>query len=72
MLIIDKGNDVDVHSAILISKNKFAGYGTFTPDIQNNPTEILEQIEYKEDNPDSRHIISSYLKSKKIIKLIDL
>jgi len=72
MLIIDKGNDVDVHSAILISKNKFAGYGTFTPGIQNNPTEILEQIEHKEDNPDSRHIISSYLKSKKIIKLIDL
>lgn len=72
ILIVDKAENEDLNSAILIRKNKFEGYGTFDPEFQNSIPEILEQIEFKEDNPDSRHIIKSHLKNKKVKKIIDL
>ncbi|MBD80945.1 MAG: hypothetical protein CL840_18655 [Crocinitomicaceae bacterium] len=71
-LIIDRGKDEDSLSAILIQGNKYIGYGIFDPEFQNNKDEILEQISYKEDNPDSRYIIASYLKHKRVKQIIPL
>lgn len=71
MVIIDKGRDVDERSAILIENGVFKGLGYFNLNYQINNIEILESIiTPMENNRDTQHIIQSYLRKNKRLKLV--
>ena len=71
MLIIDRGRDVDERSVILIEDGVFLGMGFYNLNFQLNNIEILKSIITKMDNNrDAQHIIQSYLRTKKVKKVI--
>lgn len=73
MVIIDRGRDIDERSAILIENGVFKGLGFFNLNYQINNMEILESIITKmENNRDTQHIIQSYLRKRKDLKIIHL
>ena len=73
MVIIDKGRDVDERSAILIKDGVFKGFGFFNLNYQINNIEVLESIiTPMGNNRDTQHIIQSYLRKNKRLKLITL
>jgi len=73
MVIIDKGRDVDEHSAILIENGIFRGIGFFNLNYQINNLEILQSlITPMQNNRDSQHIIQSYLRKNKRLKIVEL
>ncbi len=73
MLIIDKGRDVDERSVVLIEDGIFQGIGFYNLNFQLNNIDILKSIITKMDsNRDAQHIIQSYLRSKKVYKIIPL
>ena len=73
LVIIDKGREVDERSAILIENGVFKGLGFFNLNYQVNNIEVLQSIiTPMENNRDSQHIIQSYLRKNKRIKIIDL
>lgn len=73
MVIIDKGRDVDEHSAILIENGIFRGIGFFNLNYQINNLEILQSlITPMQNNRDSQHIIQSYLRRNKRLKIVEL
>ena len=73
MVIIDKGRDIDERSAILIENGIFKGLGFFNLNYQINNIEILESIiTPMENNRDTQHIIQSYLRRNKRLKIIKI
>lgn len=73
ILIIDKGRDIDEKSVVLIKEGIFKGMGYFKLNHQLNNLEILESlITPMEHNRDSQHIIQSYLRKNKKLKIIEL
>ena len=73
MVIIDRGRAIDEHSAILIEKGVFKGVGYFNLNYQIDNIEILESIiTPMQHNRDSQHIIQSYLRKNKRLKIIRL
>lgn len=71
MVIIDKGRDIDEHSAILIENGVFKGLGFFNLNYQINNIEVLESIiTPMHNNKDTQHIIQSYLRRNKNVKQI--
>ena len=73
MVIIDRGREVDERSAILIQNGIFKGFGFYNLNYQINNLDILESIiTPMENNRDQQHIIQSYLRKNKRIKIIDL
>ncbi len=73
MLIIDKGRDIDERSAILIENGKYIGFGFFNLNYQVNNPEVLKSIiNPMQDNRDSQHIIQSYLRKNKGLKVVNL
>lgn len=73
MVIIDKGRDIDERSAIVIEHGVFKGIGFFNLNYQINTMAILESIiTPMENNRDTQHIIQSYLRKNKHLKIIDL
>lgn len=73
MVIIDKGRDVDERSAILIENGVFKGIGFFNLNHQINNLEILESIiTPMQNNRDTQHIIQSYLRKNKRLKIISI
>lgn len=73
MLIIDQGREVDERSVILIENGQYKGFGFFNLNFQINNPEILKSIiTPMQDNRDAQHIIQSYLRRKKVLKIIDL
>jgi len=73
MLIIDKGRDIDEHSVILIEDGKYKGYGFYNLNFQINSPEILKSIiNPMADNRDTKHIIQSYLRKNKNLKIVTL
>lgn len=73
MVIIDKGREVDERSAILIQNGIFKGFGFFNLNYQINNIEILKSIiTPMENNRDVQHIIQSYLRKNKRLKIIQL
>lgn len=73
MVIIDKGRDIDERSAILIENGVFRGLGFYNLNYQINNIEILESIiTPMENNRDAQHIIQSYLRRNKRLKVIQL
>ncbi len=73
MVIIDKGRDIDERSAILIENGVFKGLGFFNLNYQINNMDVLQSIiTPMENNRDTQHIIQSYLRKNKRLKLITL
>ncbi|MFD2823870.1 exonuclease domain-containing protein [Lacinutrix iliipiscaria] len=71
MVIIDKGRDIDERSAILIQNGIFKGIGFYNLNYQINNLEVLESIiTPMENNRDTQHIIKSYLRRNKKLKMI--
>jgi len=73
MLIIDRGRDVDERSVVYIENGVFKGLGFFDLNYQINTMEVLESvITPMENNRDTQHIIQSYLRRSKNLKIIQL
>jgi DNA polymerase-3 subunit epsilon len=73
MLIIDIGRAVDEHSVILIEDGVYRGFGFYNLNFQINSPEILKSIIMPMDNNrDAQHIIQSYLRRKKVKKIVFL
>lgn len=73
MLIIDRGRSVDERSVILIKDGVFRGLGHFNLNYQITNLEVLESlISPMQNNRDTQHIIQSYLRKHKNLKIIQL
>ncbi|WP_053977597.1 3'-5' exonuclease family protein [Mangrovimonas xylaniphaga] len=73
MLIIDKGRELDERSVVSIKNGAFVGLGYYNLNHQITKPEILDAIiTPMENNRDSQHIIQSYLRKHKKLKLITL
>ncbi len=73
MIIIDKGRDIDERSVIYIQSGVFKGLGFFDLNYQITNIEVLESIiTPMENNRDTQHIIQSYLRRNKRLKIINL
>ena len=73
MVIVDRGRDIDERSAILIENGIFKGIGFFNLNYQINTIEVLESIiTPMENNRDHQHIIQSYLRRNKRLKIVKL
>ncbi|MCG2430964.1 exonuclease domain-containing protein [Aequorivita xiaoshiensis] len=73
MLIIDRGRDVEERAVVLIEDGKYKGYGFYNLNHQINNPEILKTIiNPMQNNRDAQHIIQSYLRSKKVLKTVNL
>ena len=70
IVLIDRGRDIDERSAILIQDGVFKGIGFYNLNYQINNIEVLESlITPMENNRDTQHIIKSYLRRNKKIKI---
>ena len=73
MIIIDKGRDVDERSAILIENGIYKGFGFYNLNYQINNVSILKSvITPMQNNRDVQHIIQSYLRKRRVIKIIEI
>jgi DNA polymerase III subunit epsilon len=73
MVIIDYGREIDERSAILIENGVYKGFGFYNLNYQINNIEILKSIiTPMQHNRDSQHIIQSYLRRNKRLKVIKL
>lgn len=71
MVIVDRGRDLDERSVILIENGKFKGLGFVNLNYQINHIEVLETlITPMENNRDAQHIIQSYLRKDKRLKIV--
>ncbi|MBQ4821157.1 exonuclease domain-containing protein [Aquimarina sp. MMG016] len=73
MVIIDQGRDVDEKSVVLIEEGRFKGIGFFNLNYQIDNIDILRSIitPMKHDR-DAQHIIQSYTRKHKKLKIIKL
>tara|TARA_R110000868_G_scaffold91812_2_gene254396 strand:+ start:10790 stop:11995 length:1206 start_codon:yes stop_codon:yes gene_type:complete len=73
MVIVDRGRDIDEHSAIYIENGIFRGIGFFNLNYQINNIEVLESlITPMENNRDTQHIIQSYMRRNSRLKVIQI
>ncbi|GAA4278521.1 exonuclease domain-containing protein [Aquimarina mytili] len=73
MIIIDRGRNIDEQSVILIEKGQFKGIGFFNLNHQINNIEILRSIiTPMEHNRDVQHIIQSYTRKNKKLKVVPI
>ena len=73
MVIIDKGRDTGEKCAFLIEDGIFKGMGFFNLNHQINNRKILSSIiTPMENNRDTKHIIQSYMRRNKRLKVIEL
>lgn len=71
MVIVDRGRDIDERSAIYIENGVFRGIGFFNLNYQINNVDVLESIiTPMENNRDTQHIIQSYIRRNKRLKII--
>jgi DNA polymerase-3 subunit epsilon len=70
-VLIDKGRETDEHSAFFIENGVFKGLGFFNLNYQINTIEVLQSIiTPMENNRDIQHIIKSYLRKNKRLKIV--
>lgn len=73
MVIVDKGREVDERSVIYIENGIFRGLGFFDLNHQINNVDVLQKlITPMQNNKDTQHIIQSYLRRNKHLKVIEL
>ena len=72
-IIIDNGRTHNESSAILIENGEYKGYGFYQLNYQITNIEILRDIiTPMEDNRDTQHLIQSFLRTKRVKKIIPL
>lgn len=72
-LIIDKGREVGERSAVLIKNGMFKGIGFYNLNHQINNIHILESIiTPMKGDMNTNHIIESYLRKRKVLKIMEL
>lgn len=73
IVIVDKGREIGEYSAVLIKDGEFKGSGFYNLNHQLNNIHILESIitPMKSDS-NTTHIIESYLRKKKGLKILHL
>ena len=72
MVIIDYGRVYDERSAILIENGVYKGFGFYNLNYQINNIDVLKNIiTPMQNNRDSQHIIQSYLRRNKRLKIIN-
>ncbi|MHA7844130.1 MAG: exonuclease domain-containing protein [Winogradskyella sp.] len=73
MILIDRGRYIDEKSVILIENGVFKGLGFFDLNHQINNREILESlITPMQNDRDTQHIIQSYMRKNKRLKVVHL
>jgi len=73
ILIIDKGRELGERSGILIKNGVYSGLGFFDLNHQINNIHILESVITPiKGNENTNHIIETYLKKKRVLKIIEL
>ncbi len=73
MIVIDKGRDIDEKSALLVEDGEFKGIGYYNLNHQVNHLDIIRSIITPMTNDrDAQHIIQSYLRRNKKLKIIQL
>ena len=73
MILIDFGRAVDERSAVLIENGVFRGYAYFNLNFQIHTTTVLKSIlTPMEHNKDAQHIIQSFMRRHKRLKIIKL
>lgn len=73
VVIVDKGREVGEYSAILIKEGEFKGIGYYNLNHQINNIHILESIiTPMKGTVSAIHIIESYLRKKRVKKIVDL
>jgi len=73
MILIDFGRAVDERSAVLIENGVFRGYAYFNLNFQIHTTAVLKSIlTPMEHNKDAQHIIQSFMRRHKRLKIIKL
>ena len=72
-LIIDSGRSQEERSVILIENGVYKGYGFYQLNHQINNIDILRDIiTPMDDNRDTQHLIQSFLRRKRVKKIIQL
>ena len=72
MMVIDRGRSYDERSAILIENGIFKGVGYFNLNFQINNLDIIQSlITPMQNNRDVQHIIKTYLRKNKKLKVIE-
>jgi DNA polymerase-3 subunit epsilon len=73
MLIIDRGREIEEKSVFLIENGIFRGMGFFDLNHQiNNKEVLLSLITPMTNNRDNQHIIQSYMRRNKRLKIIEI
>ncbi|WP_299536444.1 exonuclease domain-containing protein [Ulvibacterium sp.] len=73
VVIVDKGRETGEYSAILIKNGTFQGFGFYDLNHQINNIHILESIiTPMKGDANTTHIIESYLRKKRVIRILDL
>jgi DNA polymerase-3 subunit epsilon len=73
MLIIDRGRDVHEKSVFLVENGIFKGLGFFDLNLQINNRDVLASlITPMTNNKDNQHIIQSYMRRNKRLKIVEL
>jgi DNA polymerase-3 subunit epsilon len=73
LIIVDRGRYLEERSCILIENGAFKGIGYFDLNFQIQNPEVLKSIiRPMQDNRDAQHIIQSYLRRNKVLKIINL
>lgn len=73
IVIVDKGRETGEYSAILIKNGTFQGFGYYDLNHQINNIHILESvITPMKGDANTTHILESYLRKKRVIKILDL
>ncbi len=71
MVIIDRGRSVNERSAVLIENGIYKGYCFYDLNYQINNIDVLKNIIIPmQNNRDTRHIIQSYLKRNRVMKIV--
>ena len=73
MIVVDRGRDIDEKSALLVEDGEFKGVGYFNLNHQITHLDIIRSIitPMKNDR-DAQHIIQSYLRRNKRLRIIEL
>ncbi|NNE77946.1 MAG: exonuclease, partial [Pricia sp.] len=73
VVIIDKGREIGENSAILIKNGDFKGLGFYELNYQINNIHILQSIITPMNaSENSTHIIESYLRKRRVLKIMEL
>ncbi len=71
MVIIDRGRSVNERSAVLIENGIYKGYCFYDLNYQISNIEVMKNIIIPmQNNRDTRHIIQSYLKRNRVMKIV--